>query len=264
MKSFVITFLAGGLVLAAGAYAGEHGETPKHEAPQEVNNCVGSGPQAPRDIDVKTGTNTTIFSLAPPLEDLNLCNVHFHRNAEHKAAAYSTFVSDGEHSGWACQEPKAGRSKEHHASYKGCEGVSDGDTIEVHWVYTTCDINAEGAQPVGAGLKACLTTTCGNPEFRVTAQVFVLEKESKLEFTDSIPVKHDDETVVYIGSTTGTSFSNDHCSPFQVTWDVKTTCDSLNIDSFSKWCSDNKYNDNHAHGVRELVTSGALLSKMSN
>jgi len=65
------------------------------------------------------------------------------------------------------------------------------------------------------------------------------------------------------GSTTGTSWSNSHCSPLQVTWDVKKTCGVLDIDDFSKWCSNNKYKDNHAHGVRELVTSEALLSNIA-
>ena len=34
---------------------------------------------------------------------------HFHRNAEHKAAAYSTLVEDGDHTGYACKAPAPGR-----------------------------------------------------------------------------------------------------------------------------------------------------------
>ena len=83
-----------------------------------------------------------------------------------------------------------------------------------------------------------------------------------LKFVESLP-SNNDPSVVYTGATTGTSYSNTHCSPFQVTWDVKETCETLDIDDFSKWCSDNKYHDNHAHGVRELVTSEPLLSKIS-
>ena len=87
-------------------------------------------------------------------------------------------------------------------------------------------------------------------------------KNGKLKFSES-PMSHTGPSVLYTGSTTGTSYNNHHCSPLQVTWDVKKTCDTLDIDDFSNWCSNNKYKDNHAHGVRELVTSEALLSKIS-
>lgn len=254
MKSAALTILVC-TALVGNAYAGS-GE---HEAPQEDNQCIGAGPQAPRDIAKWAGSNPVDFEKAPPISDMNLCNIHFHRNAEHKADAYSTFVEDGSHSGWACREPEAGRLDMEHAEYKGCKGIAVGDTIEVHWVYTTCDTVSEGVEPLGGGLKACLTSTCSNPQLRVATQVFVLEKDGDLKFADA-PINHDDPVVTYTGSTTGTTYSNTHCSPFQVTWDVKSTCASLDIDDFSAWCSDNRYNDNHAHGVRELVTSEDLLS----
>lgn len=244
--------------LVGNVYASDH---QKHEAPKADNKCVGAGPQAPRDIDSSAGSNPVAFETAPSINDMNMCNIHFHRNAEHKSAAYSTFVEDGSHSGWACKEPAAGRLEQHHAEYNGCQGIAEGDTVEVHWVYTTCDINAEGVTPMGAGLNACVTTTCSNPQLRVVAQVFTLDKNGKLKFDDSLP-KDNSPSVVYIGSTTGTTYSNNHCSPFQVTWDVKKTCGSLDIDDFSKWCGNNIYNDNHAHGVRELVTSESLLSNI--
>ncbi|MCB2182266.1 MAG: hypothetical protein KQH63_09595 [Desulfobulbaceae bacterium] len=255
-KSYVGVALLAGLALTGNAYA----SGAKHEAPKDVNKCIGAGPQAPRDIDKHSGTNSVVFEMAPEISDMNLCNVHFHRNAEHKAAAYSTFVKDGEHSGWACQDPAPGRLEHEHAEYNGCQGIAEGDTIEVHWVYTTCDITSPGVTPMGGGLNACMTTTCSNPELRVEAEVFVLEKGGKMKFSDTAPVAHNDPIVSYTGSTTGTSFTNEHCSPFQVTWDVKTTCDTLDIDDFSNWCSTNKYNDHHAHGCRELVTPENLLS----
>jgi hypothetical protein len=246
------------VALAGNLYASDN----KQEAPKEENKCIGAGPQAPRDIDKLTGTNSVVFNVAPSINAMNMCNIHFHRNAEHKAAAFSTFVEDGSNSGWACQEPAGGRLEKEHAEYSGCEGIAEGDTIEVHWVYTTCDTEAEGVTPMGGGLSACMTTTCSNPQLRVVAQVFVLQQNGELQFTES-PITHNDPTVVYIGSTTGTSYSNTHCSPFQVTWDVKETCQTLDIDNFSKWCSNNKYKEKHAHGVRELVTSEPLLSKIS-
>jgi|GEM_PF-5648358 len=47
--------------------------------------CLGSGPQTPRDISQKFGTNTSSFNLAPSYRDMNLCNIHTHTFAEHKA-----------------------------------------------------------------------------------------------------------------------------------------------------------------------------------
>ncbi len=253
---------AGLTLLACTALIGNvYGGEKKPEAPKEENKCIGAGPQAPRDIDNKAGSNPVILELAPAIADMNRCNIHFHRNAEHKAAAYSTFVQDGSNSGWACQEPAAGRLENKHAEYNGCQGIAEGDTIEVHWVYTGCDTVSEGIQPLGDGLSACMTTTCTNPQLRVAAQVFLLQKNGELKFTES-PLNHT-PSVVYTGSTTGTSYSNTHCSPYQGTWDVKTTCGTLDIDSFSSWCSNNKYKDNYAHGVRELVTNEGLLSKIS-
>lgn len=257
MKSVGLTLLIS-LALAGNLYASDN----KPESSQEKNKCVAAGPQAPRDIENSAGGNGVTFEQAPPIQEMNLCNIHFHRNAEHKSAAFSAYVEDGSNSGWACQEPAAGRLAQKHVEYNGCEGIAAGDTIEVHWVYTTFDTVTEGVTLMGGGLSACMTTICSNPQLRVAAQVFTLQKNGELQFGES-PISHDDPTVVYSGSTTGTSYSNDHCSPFQVTWDVKKTCGSLDIDDFSKWCSTNKYQDHHAHGVRELVTAESLLSKIS-
>jgi hypothetical protein len=248
------------VILAGNVYANEQSHTTP--APKAENQCISAGPQAPRDIDSLAGSNSVIFQAAPAIADMDMCNIHFHRNAEHKAAAYSTFVNDGSNSGWACQEPAAGRLEEEHVEYNGCQGIAEGDTIEVHWVYTTCDTKSEGVTPMGDGLSACMTTACSNPQLRVVAQVFILQKNGELKFAES-PLDHKDPTVVYNGSTTGTSYGNNNCSPYQVTWDVKATCGTLDIDSFSNWCGNNKYNDHHAHGVRELVSSEALLSPIS-
>jgi hypothetical protein len=106
-----------------------------------------------------------------------------------------------------------------------------------------------------------MTTTCANPELRVVAQVFVLQENGALKFSKSL-ADNNSPAVVYTGSTTGTTYSNTHCSPLQVTLDVKKTCETLDVDNFSKWCSHNEYNDHHTHGVRALVTSEALLSKI--
>ena len=46
--------------------------------------CLASGPQAPRDIALPTGRNPISFPLAPESDQMNLCNIHTHTNAEHR------------------------------------------------------------------------------------------------------------------------------------------------------------------------------------
>jgi len=57
--------------------------------------CKGYGPQAPRDIENRSGENRSNFSLAPKYTELNLCNLHFHVNVEHKAKDFSIYAGDG-------------------------------------------------------------------------------------------------------------------------------------------------------------------------
>ncbi len=51
--------------------------------------CTEFGPQTPRDIANALGTNKVKFPIAPPSSEMNLCNIHFHQAAEHKAPAFS-------------------------------------------------------------------------------------------------------------------------------------------------------------------------------
>jgi len=55
----------------------------------------GFGPQSPRNIDSATGNNNRVFSTAPAYQEMNLCNIHFHKNAEHsggKSAKYAKYA----------------------------------------------------------------------------------------------------------------------------------------------------------------------------
>ena len=53
------------------------------EKPASNGLCVHMGPQTPRDIASASGLNTEAFPLAPPVSEMNLCNIHTHTNAEH-------------------------------------------------------------------------------------------------------------------------------------------------------------------------------------
>ncbi|MAD74550.1 MAG: hypothetical protein CML20_07155, partial [Rheinheimera sp.] len=65
--------------------------------------------------------------------------------------------------------------------------------------------------------------------------------------------------VEYLGSTTGPGY-NEKASPLQVSWSVRPQVAVVDINSVGKWCDDNEFNEDHAHGVRNLVQNPKLLS----
>lgn len=235
--------------------------------------CVDFGPQTPRDISSVVGLNTADFPMAPAATELNLCNIHTHTNAEHKGPGFSVFVNDSDYGGYACNDSanltpaelsaptmNAGKFKE----------VKPGDTIEVHWVHTSCDIEP------GEGLGSCFSDTCTDPLLRVEAQVFlVVNDENALDFNDfayagnkrnnlhqalSIP-SGTGQPVLFRGSTTGPSYTQSTCSPAKVTWNVRPQCAKLDINSLNTWAANgNVFNEAKSHGVRQLVTAPELLS----
>jgi hypothetical protein len=237
--------------------------------------CRGYGPQAPRDITSRTGSNDRVFSPAPAAAALDLCNRDAHRHAEHKGPGFAVVAGDGEHGGFRCNEtgtlsPAALEPpSDGHGAFGG---VAPGDTIEVHWVYSSCDVAP------GEGLGACLSETCANPQLRVEAQVFLLVNDpAALDFADFAHAGHvvdgrhqpkalpagTGEPVVFAGSTTGPAFSHAVCSPLQVTWSVRPGCATLDIASLHRWAAaGNVFAETHAHGVRPLVTEPALLARI--
>jgi len=230
--------------------------------------CDAAGPQAPRDIRNSSGTNATSFDAAPAASAMHLCDIHFHRNAEHRAAGYSRLAGNGNNAGYICNgstpaKHATGAGHADHADH-GCSGIAAGDTIEVHWVYTSCDV-----QP-GPALTSCFTDTCKHPKLRVEARVFHLtDNASDAKFGDfsdyssgSVVLPPATDPVHYAGSTTGPSYNDATCSPFHVTWNVSSACQNLNLETINKWCgkSHNDFQEDHAHGVRALVTDPALLS----
>jgi len=205
--------------------------------------CTGYAGQTPRDIDSKTGTNSVIFELAPASTDMNLCNIHFHNNAEHKAADFSIYAGEGDHGhggGYQCGISKSLTAAELVApSGDICKGLVPGDTIEVHWVHTSCDVAP------GPGLGSCLSYD-GN-------QTNGFHQAKAIPSNTGLPVE-------FMGSTTGPSYTEQACSPLQVTWSVRPQCAKLNINTIGKWCEGNVFDEDHAHGVRKLVTDERLLA----
>lgn len=233
----------------------------------------GFGPQSPRDIDSKGGSDDIVFSQAPAYTAMNLCNIHFHKNAEHKGGQFTTYAGNGDGHGnmsgykynghltsaeMAATEPVC--SSEHGA-------LSVGDTIEVHYVHSTADITP------GPTLGSCLAAGIDiNPQLRVMAQVYVLVNDKnaldfgKLATVSKVNSKYQSHMptklgvpVNYIGSTTGPKY-DDKGSEYQVSWSVYPKVAKVNIESVGNWCKGNEFKEDHAHGVRNLVTNKELLS----
>ncbi|EIE50683.1 hypothetical protein C357_12634 [Citreicella sp. 357] len=259
---------------AAGQGTPDHGAPASYPAPARASGpCQGFGPQTPRDIANAYGRNTAGFAVAPPPEDLNLCNIHTHTNAEHMGPGLSNYAGGGDHGGFECAGSTRLSPSElsrQHRDGTIFQAVGTGDAIEVHWVYTSCNVSP------GPGLGACLSDACKTPTLRVESQVFlVVNDPNALDFCDFIWFGTTREgryqpralptgtgaPVVFRGSTTGTGYTQQVCSPLQVTWSVRPRCARLDIATLDAWAAaGNIFEENHSHGVRQLVTAPELLA----
>ena len=282
MKKLLLNGALGLLVMSANAVAGK-AETVADSVIIEqraalTKNTVGKGfgPQAPRDIGSLVGTNSRVFGPAPSYAQMNLCNIHFHKNAEHKGGEFTKYAGNGDGQGYHSGYQYSGTlSAAELTKLDATVGASahgslhSGDTIEVHYVHSSAQVKP------GATLGACLSDAIGNPQLRVVAQVFVLVNDANAldfnqltELTESngyhqapnIP-KNTGKAVEYSGSTTGPGY-NEAGSPFQVSWSVRPKVAKVSIESVGKWLEGNAFDEDHAHGVRNLVINPALLSEI--
>lgn len=270
IMSIAAVALAGCETDAGSMAAKDTAETMVKTASADGPLCTTMGPQTPRDITSTFGLNTTEFAMAPASGEMNLCNIHSHTNAEHKGPGFSVFVDDSDYGGYACNETANLTAEELAPFESSYDKVKSGDTIEVHWVHTSCD-----ATP-GEGLGSCVPEGCTDPVLRVETQVFlVVNDRNAADFMDyayqgnrlnfryqpkALPTGTG-EPVVFRGSTTGPSWNQSVCSPAQVTWSVRPQCQKLDIASLDAWAkSGNVFNETESHGVRQLVTAPELLS----
>ena len=239
---------------------------------------AGFGPQSPRDLRVAEGTNPRVFSIAPAATQMNLCNIHFHEGAEHAGGEFTTYLGNGDGHGFGTGFGYDGDLTDAELAPldapigSGVHGLLvPGATIEVHFVHTTADVTP------GPTLGSCLSDATGNPQLRVETQVMVLVNDAAaMDFIELATVEEIEgywqapnipantgEPIVYTGSTTGPSY-NEIASPFQVTWSVRPEVIKVDINSIAAWYDDNILDEDHAHGVRNLVTDPALLSPIAN
>jgi len=236
----------------------------------------GFGPQSPRDLDSVTGNNQIVFNAAPAYTEMNLCNIHFHANAEHKGGEFTRYAGNGDGQGYQSGYQYSGQLTEaelapveNEVCPSGHGSLFPGDTIEVHYVHSTAQVKP------GPTLGSCLSDSISNPQFRVETQVYVLVNDKnagdfgQLTKHETVNGLHQalnipDATgnpVQYAGSTTGPGY-NEKGSPYQVTWSVRPKVAKVNIESVGAWCKGNVFEEDHAHGVRNLVVNPDLLSKI--
>ena len=234
---------------------------------------AGFGPQSPRDIESVKGNNSRAFGFAPPPQAMNLCNIHFHENAEHRGGEFTTYAGNGNGKGYGTGFKYSGKlSAAELAPYGRKVGensfgyLESGDTIEIHFVHTSAQVEP------GPTLAACVSEAIGNPHLRVETVVAVLVNDGGADFTEMATIKAVDglkqasvlpnnlgQPVQYSGSTTGPGY-NEAGSPFHVTWSVRPKVLKLNIASVDTWLQNNPFNERYAHGVRNLVQNPDLLS----
>ncbi|WP_455223239.1 delta-class carbonic anhydrase [Kaarinaea lacus] len=287
MKKKVIILLATSAMLPIFAGAGDkshdhHGAVSDKEIAEQrellAKNTVGQGfgPQSPRDIDTSAGKNSIMFNMAPAYTEMNLCNIHFHKNAEHKGGEFNTYVGNGDGHGYQSGYKYSGKLSAAELNPVGKDicpsehgGLAPGDTIEVHYVHSSAQVTP------GPTLGACMNDATKNPQLRVETQVYVLVNDKKaLDFGNLTKIGSKNgqqqalnipgdtgKPVQYAGSTTGPGY-NEKGSPFQVTWSVRPKVAKVNIETVGEWCKGNVFNEDHAHGVRNLVTNPDLLSKI--
>lgn len=267
-------------LLAETGHGDSHGAVADSVIAQQRENLEkntvgkGFGPQSPRDIDDLSGYNPVVFSPAPKYWQMNLCNIHFHKNAEHKGGEFTEYAGNGDgkgymsgyrYSGHLTKEEMLPVSEEVCPSEHGA--LHPGDTIEIHYVHTTAKVEP------GPTLGACLSEANKNPQLRVETLVAVLvnnksaadfamltQAEKRNGFYQAINIPgYTGKPVEYEGSTTGPGY-NEVGSPFQVTWSVRPKVLKVDIESVGKWCKGNIYKEDHGHGVRNLVVNRKLLS----
>ncbi len=272
--------MIGGLVVAASDSANQVEDdviAAQRAALATSTDGAGFGPQSPRDIDNMAGNNELVFEAAPAYTDMNLCNIHMHEGAEHKGGQFTSFAGNGNGAGYKTGFEYSGElTAAELTAVPMVVGAGDkgllqpGDTIEVHYVHSSAQVTP------GPTLGACLSESIMNPQLRVETQVYVVVNDADaLDFAtlteigevdgkiQALNIPNNTGTAVqYAGSTTGPSY-NEVGSPLQVSWSVRPEIAKVDISTVAKWFEGNVFDENHAHGVRNLVTNPELLSPIS-
>ncbi|KAJ1461547.1 hypothetical protein M885DRAFT_558700 [Pelagophyceae sp. CCMP2097] len=138
--------------------------------------------------------------------------------------------------------------------FQYCQDVQVGQTYELDWVYST------GGTNVTDGLGGAFVRQA-NPAVVVQAQVFLVVNDEAYDIEDlatgwasSLAT----DAVKYLGSTTGSSYDNEVCSPVMVSWHVDRACHFISAASLDATCRVMKEDygldqDLEPHSARDLV-----------
>lgn len=271
MINRISSLLTLSLLVSATLHASEEtsqAATPAEQDAKLLSNTQGKGygPQAPRDLDSPSGSNRRSFEPAPSYHSMNLCNIHFHNAAEHRGGEFTTPDNKGgfRYSG------SISASEATPLPSPACKNVQAGDTIEVHFVFSTAQVTP------GPTLGACLSEALQNPQLRVEAQVMLMVNDATAaNFQELVAIgerqgyqqalnipENQGIPVEYAGSTTGPQY-NEKGSPLQVSWRVRPKVLKVDIKSLGDWCAGNVFNEDHGHGVRNLIRAPELLSEIA-
>lgn len=252
--------------------------------------CTDAEPQAPRDLSSSAPAGKripkAIVLTEAQAEYLPLTNVHFHKGAEHKADGYkdgsgmARRLAEGPvAAGWRCGDPAALSADEKKPySFSHCKNVEVGETYEIHYVHSSAGWSDEDIAQSSKGTDEKMQDGLGgaangrgmlNPMVVVQAQVYQIVQGAQV-IDDMLhgwlneTIRKKSSCVMYAGSTTGPSNTNEFCSPFTVTWHVDKDCHQVSPESFDNLCKqmwdDYKLDlDRAPHGSREIVSADHVV-----
>lgn len=258
--------------------------------------CEDAEPQTPRNLI--PGSPGEMIPKAATLNDkqaqaLPLTNVHFHLGAEHKSESYNNGtlseaydakkdpdgVAGTDYSprpGWMCPIADLTADQMKPYEFKYCKKhVAVGHSYEVHYVHSSAGYDSEDLSDayidsVNDGLGGAANGRGQlNPMVVVEGQIFQIVNGgpmSKGALADGWRVTGVENAVMYPGSTTGTSFDNEVCSPYAITWHVDLMCHQISPESFDEMCQEmsERYGltkDLSAHGSRILVDPAYVVKE---
>ena len=237
-----------------------------------VTECSVAEPQAPRDVSADS-----VGTLEPKVRALTVeevaklvhVNTHFHEGAEHFSSGEYCLPGAGVNlgnvtAGYSCSTSALTANQLKPYSFHHCRNVEVGRTYEFHWVFSS------GGVAVADGLAGAFARTA-NSEVAVQAQVYVIVNDeaapSLLERSWNAELAT--SAVRYIGSTTGTDYDDEVCSPYSVSWHVDTKCQRLSASAFDAMCATmaSRYamdRDLDPHGSRALVLPRLASSRLDS
>ncbi|CAJ1424518.1 unnamed protein product [Effrenium voratum] len=223
--------------------------------------CTDAEPQSPRDVTPGyVGHLTTRYEPYGEEERRNFlqANLHFHLGAEHRSkgeydqAPPASGLESTVAPGLFCKTDGLTAPELADYTFEHCKNVSVGNTYEFHWVFSTgapgqlADDGNEGELGIADGLGGAFARTV-NADVIVRGQVCLIYNNASLDTDAKIEADYADflvkwrspapgQAVKYVGSTTGSSYNDEVCSPAEVNWHVDLKCCKLSAQAFDRTC----------------------------